>query len=681
MAVTTTGGVLVKGNNGHINRGGEFEKRAAFVPTYSLPTGTVGVAAGKTGIFVFGSAAAPIVPSGVTYQRLQHPDGVTALTKVVSTDLYAGKIYAVGEFADGGVYHYYDGAQVTDWYDGRARATLSITGGALTAAKAASASFEVTGGTNNIANQITNITINGVVIFNGTAITHTGDNATTAAAIASAINAFTSSPDYTAVATGQLVTVTAVTTGTAINGQSIIRTVTGNFTTTGTAVMAGGAVAVASSLSALYVDGVAIINAPVAWATTANAMASAIASAVNAYTSSPDYTAVASGVNVSIVASVAGAAANGRVITATTSDGLTFSSSTVTMANGSDATVTYQPGNFVKTIDQKVYSLSGPNFHFSGIKAPTKWTTSTTGAGFIDMSSESSGSEDLQAIARYQNLVAIFAARIINIWYTDPDPTLNRKSQVMQNTGTISPRSVTQFGDSDLFYLDESGLRSLKARDASNAAATTDIGVPVDTLIVSKLSTIPLSERRNIFGLIEPSAGRFWLCMKDVIFVFSFFNGAKVSAWTTYTPSYDNSGVTTPFTIEDVAVYNRRVYVRSGDQIYVYGGLGDTPQYDTSVAEAWLPYLDANDPTREKVWQGLDAALEGTWSVAAAMNPNNETNEDTISTLTETTYSVDEIPAIGRSPHISLRFRTKRAEYARLSSVIVHYEPDANADK
>lgn len=681
MSVTTTGGVLVKANNGHISRGGEFEKRAAFVPTYTLPTGTVGLAAGKSSVYAFGSIAPPTMPSGVLYQRLQHPDGVTALTKVVSTDLHAGKIYAVGEFADGGVYHYYDGVRVTDWYDGRARATLSITGGALTAATAASASFEVTGGTNNVANQLTNITINGVVIFNGTAITHTGNNATTAAAIAAAINSFSSSPDYTAVAVGQLVTVTAVTTGTAINGQSIIRTVTGNFTTTGTAVMAGGAVAVASKLAALYVDGVAIISAPVDWATTAEAMASAIASAINGYASTPEYTAVANGVAISIVASVAGAAANGRVVTATTTDGLTFASSTVTMANGSDATVTYQPGTFVKTIDQKVYSVSGPNLHFSGIKAPTKWTTSAVGAGFIDMSSESSGSEELIAIARYQNLVAIFAGRVINIWYTDPDPALNRKTQVMQNTGTISPRSVTQFGDSDLFYLDESGLRSLKARDASNAAATTDIGVPVDTLITKKLSTIALDERRDIFGVIEPNTGSFWLCMKDTIYVFSFFNGAKVSAWTTYTPSYDVAGVPTAFEIEDVAVYNRRVYVRSGNQVYVYGGLGDTAQYDASVAEAWLPYMDANDPTREKTWGGIDAALEGTWEVYAALNPNNEANEDKVATLTETTYGVDTIPSIGRGPHMSLRFRTKRAEYARLSSVVIHYEGDANADK
>ena len=92
MPATTSGGVLIKAVDGHINRGGEFEKRAAFVHKYRLPANvTKGLAAGKSGLFVFGDAAPPTMPSGVTYQRLQHPDGSTALSRVLSYDLYAGK--------------------------------------------------------------------------------------------------------------------------------------------------------------------------------------------------------------------------------------------------------------------------------------------------------------------------------------------------------------------------------------------------------------------------------------------------------------------------------------------------------------------------------------------------------------------------------------------------------------
>jgi hypothetical protein len=235
------------------------------------------------------------------------------------------------------------------------------------------------------------------------------------------------------------------------------------------------------------------------------------------------------------------------------------------LANGSDQTASYQPGGFVKTISKKVYAVSGPNLHFSGIAAPTKWKTDAVGAGFIDLSSETSGSEELLAIAKYQDRIAVFAERVVQIWFVDPDPTLNRQSQSLSNTGTISGNSVTQFGDSDLFYLDESGLRSLRARDASNAAATNDVGVLIDPLIVDELASMTIDERRRITGLIEPAEGRFWLALKDNIYVYSFYPGAKVSAWTTYTPTIvDEDGQAVALNTTQMDVFQRRVYLRSG---------------------------------------------------------------------------------------------------------------------
>lgn len=563
MPETTSGGVLIRALNGHISRGGEFEKRAAFVDEYTLPANTFGLAVSPSSLYVFGSAVAPAMPTGVLYQRLQHP-AASPMVDILSIDLYAGKLYAVAEFQDGSVFHFYDGVRVTDWYDGRARATFNV--------------------------------VNGV---------------------------------------------------------------------------GGGS---PSTMSSIQVNGVSIMGGAITWPGNPQDMASAIASSINSATTSPDYTAVASGTSVSIVASSPGAASNGFAVTFNTTNGLVVDPATgLKMANGSDAAATYQPGRFVKTIGKKVYAVSGPNMHFSGIAAPTKWTTSTVGAGFIDMSTEASGSEELIALAKYQNQVAVFAEGIIQIWYTDPDPSLNRQSQVLSNTGTVSPRSVTQFGDNDLFYLDESGLRSLRARDSSNAAATTDIGVPVDTLVVEKLNALDIDERQKVIGLIEPRDGRFWLIVKDTIFVFSFFNGAKVSAWSTYTASTKHGDVEATFTIDDAVVYGRRVYVRAGDKIMSYGGSGNDVQYDDTVAEAWLPYLDADAPTVKKNFTSVDAALRGTWAVYAAMQPNDISVEDEVAILAETTFNHDDVPGIGESTHISLRFRSGGSGPATLGSAVIQY--------
>lgn len=675
---TTPGGVLIRAKDGHITRGGEFEKRAAFVPAYTLPSGTIGLAHTRLGLVVFGHAAAPTLPSGVSYQRLQHPDNTTALVSVPSYDLYDGKIYAVGVFADGSIHHFYDAVRVDDWYDGRARAFFRVLSGTTTAsvpAVAAVGSFAVTGGTSGAGNELASLTIGGVAVLTGP-VAHTGDNTTTAAAIATAINSLTSTPDYTATSTGAQVTILAAVAGAAANGRTIVPTVGGDVTVGGIVNMAGGAdmiPATSSTLAQLLVGGVNVIGSPVAWTGTPEGTAAAIATEINSTASSPEYTAVAAGDRVNIIASLAGAAANGRVVTAIVEDGLTLSTVSTVLADGADSVDAFTPGTFVRTIKSKMYAVSDSLFHFSGVQAPTQWTTDAPGAGFVNMATQNSGSERLTAVARYQNLVAIFSPEVVQIWFVDPDPNLNQQSQVLENTGTECPLSVTKFGDTDVFYLDESGLRSLRARDSSNAAATTDIGVPVDDLLVAKLQGLDAEDRLSVTGLINPVDKRFWLIIKDEIFVFSFYENAKVSAWSTYNLATTDGGVTTAFDAEQAIVANRRVYIRSGTTIYAYGGLGATPAYDETEAEAWLPYLDANRPTAHKDWEGIDVALTGLWEIKAATQPTNLATAEVVARVYETSYNQQRIPYYHSSSHLSLRAVSKGDGKAVLSALAIHF--------
>lgn len=672
---TTPGGVMIRARDGHITRGGEFEKRAAFVPQFQLPAGTIGIAHTRTGLVVFGDAAAPSMPSGVSYQRLQHPDGVTALASVPSFDLYDGKIYAVGIFEDGSIHHFYDGVRVEDWFDGRARASFRVLGGGSSSAIAATGSFTVTGGTLGSGNQITDVTVGGVSIISGP-VAHTGNNGTTAAAVATAINSFTSTPDYSATAVGSQVVITAATAGAGANGLVVAVTVGGTATVGGITNMAGGIEAFTSVLSALRVDGVNIISAPISWAGTAEATAAAIAAAVNSNISSPEYTATSVGDRVNVIAALAGSAANGRALIATPLDNLVLSATNIPLEDGADSTTAFTPGTFVRTIKSKMYSVSDSLFHFSGIQEPTQWTTDAPGAGFVNMATQNSGSEQLIAVARYQNLVAIFSPEVVQVWFVDPDPRLNTVSQVLSNTGTSCQQSVTQFGDSDVFYLDESGLRSLRARDSSNAASTTDIGVPVDDLITAKLATLSQVERQQVVGLINPIDKRFWLIMKDEVFVFSFYQNARVSAWTTYDLASTVGGVKQPFEAQGATVWNRRVYLRSNDTIYVYGGQTGPLVYDETEAEAWLPYLDANRPTAHKTWEGVDAALTGLWEIQAALQPTDLDAQEAIARIYQTTYNLHRIAFQAVSSHISLRAISKGDGPAVLSSMAIHFAGD-----
>lgn len=559
----TSGGVLIKAQDGHINRGGEFEQRCAFVPEYDLPAGaTVGLAAvPSTGLYTFGHDAAPTMPSGVTYQRLQN--GSNVLTRVASYDLFAGKIYAAAEYDDGSCLHFYDGTSVSSWADGRARAQ-----------------FQVVSGT------------------------------------------------------------------------------------------------AASSTIQIKVNGIAIMASAVTWTTSNSATATAIASAINSYASTPEYIATAQGDLVNIIASSAGTASNGLIVDFTLVNSFTVTPTLTALAGGADGSFPL-PGSFVKTIGSKMFALASQYLATSGIQAPTAWSD-TTGAGFIDMSQQSSGLETLTSLGEYNTLVAVFSERVIMTWQFTSDLAASAKQQTLRNTGTGSPRSVTQVGDADLYYLDESGLRSLRARVNTDSATTSDIGNPVDALIVEKLAELSTDERLNVIGLINPQDGRFWLIMKDVIYVFTYFAGSKVSAWSTYTPHYYDGDTKVDFEIDDACIYNRRVYLRGGDKVFCYGGIDTGTEHDATVAKAWMPGMDGDTPTVEKEWTGVDAAARGHWQVSAVTNPNTidtaaDADADVIGRVFRTTYNDEGIGNVGKSTHISLRFESVGAGPHKLSSCVIHF--------
>lgn len=329
------------------------------------------------------------------------------------------------------------------------------------------------------------------------------------------------------------------------------------------------------------------------------------------------------------------------------------------------------------THTEKMYVGSGQTLFFSAVGDSTDYGSSAgVGDGFIVMSTHADGSEDITGLGRYDEYIAVFSRRTIQTWFVDPDPTLNRQAQVLNGTGCVAPRSVTQFGDGDLFYLDLSGIRSLRARDSSNSAATTDIGSPIDPILLELRETLGEATLAKAVGVIEPRDGRFWMAIDNRIYVFSFFSASKVSAWSEYRPG---------FVVEDMLTWNDKVWLRSGDTIYCYGGTGVAQQYSADVqAEVWIPYLDAGEPFREKHVDGIDLAVRGAWSVALATDPNNLDAEDAVARVDRTTYGELRIPATGSGTHLSLRFRSlapaEDTKPAVLGSAVIHFDGDGEED-
>ena len=661
----TSGNALIVAQDGHINRGGELEQRAAFVSTYALPVGaTRGMAQNGLQIVVFSESVVAGLPTGVVLQQLVHPvSAALRLARLLSFEVFASKVYAIVQFEDGGIYHYYDSVRVTDWDDKRARSSFTIAGGLA-------------------AGFVSSITVNGVEIL-GLQVNWTGDPVSMAQAITDQITAFQAVPEYDSAAFMDAVAILAQADGTAPNGYAVVVTAQ-NVTLSPVLPLAGGLsepgayasgtitiAGAAGQLASLPVNGVDVLGQATAFVTDLPTTATAIADQINAFASTPDYTATASGATVTLTAVDIGTTANGFTFSSGgAGGGLTMTSTP--FAGG--IAPTYQSGDFVRTGNKKLFALTGSEANFSGLQTPTSWIDGeATGAGFIDMSNEASNAETLTSLAKYQGYYAFFSPRTIQIWYIDPDPSLNKQIQVLSNTGTTCPRSVVQYGDNDVFYLDESGVRSLKARDASNAAITTDTGVPIDNLIVGVLAQLSASQRQRVFGVVEPSSGRYWLASGQTIYVFSRFDEASINAWTTYT---------LPFPVEELFANprDRRVYMRSGDTIYVYGGQGKTPIYDDTPVVAVMPYMDAQTPTIEKNFTGFDVACRGQWKVTVGLDCTIPGASDAVAQIDGTTYNGPDIGGVGQGSHIQMRFTSKGRPAdggpVVLSAAVIHYVSD-----
>lgn len=666
-------GALWLGKNIHITRGGDIERRKKFVEFATLPTGTFDLAAVSGQLFAFGSIAPPAMPPSVVYQRLEHPDEA-AMTDVLSWTTFDGKLYPVAEYEDGSIHHYFDGARVEEW-DERSEAASSLE--------------------------------------------------YCAAALAEKIDRQAA---YSATAVGETVTITAAAPGTAFtiakaavdgggtDDQDIALTeiqanvaAVAEVRATGTVVVTGGSEDPGTnSFDSITVDGVDVLGATVDWDVSNSATAAALAAQINAHTSSPQYTASVVGTTVTIRAAAGtGAGPNGYVVAVNVSGDATATPTnmaggvstvapvaqvytaeltgtfevedqfTITL-DGVDYSVTGGApgmGRFVLTYGTKLYATLARLLGFSGINDPTVLDSASTenpGAGVINLTNHNDGYEALVGLAEYQGQLAIFSESAIRIWFVDPDPENNAPRNSVPNTGTKAPRSIRAYGNLDVFYLDNSGIRSLRARDSSNAPAVNDIGVPIDSFVQEYLATLTETQVQRACSVIEPIDGRFWLCVGKYIFVLSSFAGAKVNAWSYYDLSDEIEG-----DIDAVVRVGKRTYLRSGDKVYLYGGTDGATYNAAGEAEAdvILPFLSAKTPGTMKHLTGIDVGLDGVWSLAVLPDPARPEVELDQGVFTRPTYAPPKSGSKGVTGAFGLRLRCNAAGPATISTLIVHYGP------
>jgi len=328
-------------------------------------------------------------------------------------------------------------------------------------------------------------------------------------------------------------------------------------------------------------------------------------------------------------------------------------------------------GTSVLAFKKKLYSTASSNLYFSALNGPTQWIAGLD-YGFINMASQTAGQETLTVAEEYQGLMAIFSQNNIRIWSISEDSSANVFIQTLQNTGTISPPSVVPYGSNDVFYLAASGIRSIKARDSSNSASVSDVGTPLDTHIRDYLATLTQEEAQNGIGMVEPIDGRFWMAIKNRIYVLSYFPSSKISGWSYYEVD---------FAIKNMAKRGDQIYVRGTDPtdgidyLYVYGGIGNItyPEKDEDVCVIELPYLSANDPAGNKNLIGFDIVGINSWKVELLPDPSNDQVVLDLGIATGVTYGDPRIGVESLTPLFGLTLTCSEAGPATMSALAMHY--------
>jgi len=611
----------------------------------------------------------------VTTTDVNLASGTTAtMTRVLDVKSFGDALYVVAEFNDGTIYHFHDGVRVSDWD------TISDTNADYAAvAEALALRVEL------------NAAIHAVAVGNKVIIT---------AAVAG--TSFTCSGAVTD--NGSTTTPTATATQLTANVAAVAEVrATGTVTIT-----AGTASAGVNKISSVTVNAVELLVSAVDWIASHSATANALAIAVNNNSAVSGYTAVAVGTSVTLSAAVGtGTTPNGYVVAATVAG--TVTTSTTNLAGGVaavtavaqvyevvisaasfDATdlwkvtvngTLYQTtgrgagaGTSIYIQKGRVYSTARSLFRYCVLDDATDWTTTAapaTDAGFINLATDSEGSQRLIGAATYQGNAAIFSRDSVRIYALSADATENTIVDTLEQTGTMAMRSITPYGNLDVYYLDESGIRSIRSRDGYDAAYVSDVGSAIDGFVQDWMADVDEDTLSRAVAAIDPTDGRYLLAIDDRLFSLSYYPSSKITAW-----SYIDPG----FSISDLLRVQRRIYARSADAIYLYGGAdGDTyPSASAQITVVETPFMSGNDPAGAKGELAFDMACENEWLVEVLVDPSDTTKLVTVGVVDYVTYNRSSIklPGIGTLSLFALRFTCSAAGAASLSNFALHYEKE-----
>jgi hypothetical protein len=695
--------------NAHLTRGGEIEQRKAFVQKDTLAN-TFGLASLKDKLFVFGSEAqASDLDQNVTYVSLPSSSGA-AMKSILDVAIFDSQLYVIAQYTDNSVEHFYNGQLVADWQGNglpasvtditsmlqffadsintklaKENITATVTGEKLTVTGPDTKSFSIdtwAGNTGLVNNQTFKVTT-----------TQTAQDSVPG--VKSDVTFFIDNIYYE----NRTVALNKFHAGTKITSIEM-------FPSSDTVKTAGSGVELLSAAwtaedgdLAIKINDNAIINGFDAEVETADLLGSyrdlrvkltAIATGKSwnnkvfvvtseFYRWEDDATGVDSTPTpdpeeiVSITPELP-ISQNGEnaleplpQITEIEFSGIYESTDTYWIKAtpedgeqirfGSSEKPT-KMGTVVHTHGNKMFALAENTLFSSNVAFADSWDADPdpenearvlTGAGYINISNHSQGAESLTALATYQKYLAVFSREGIQVWQADS--TAVSLLQIINNGGCIGHKSALAIADTDVLFLSDTGIRSLRARSALDTGFVNDTGSAIDNEIIEFMETQSNEILENATAIFEPKHGRYWLAIGNRIYVYSLFPASSIQAWSYYEA---------PYVIQDMVTADRKIWLRMNNNLYAYGGDSGN-EYDDCEVEVDLPFLALNSKLAPEDLQRIDINSEGIWQVSVHSSPQDPQQSVNLGELTGITYDIDNVPVNIYTHAVSFRLLSKGA--------------------
>lgn len=330
---------------------------------------------------------------------------------------------------------------------------------------------------------------------------------------------------------------------------------------------------------------------------------------------------------------------------------------------------------FCYTFGTKVYLLERTSTYYSAVNSATDFHTSASGAGNIDLSKQDAIYDVLVTCCAYQGNLAFFFRHSIQIWNMTANDLLDARVQAMGNIGAVGKYAICQLGDLDVVFVDDSGICSLRPRDASSNAIPNDIGAPINVQVRAQLNAKTCLFSRICLGY-DPTERKLFVCIPytdngysqayyqctQACWCLSYFPQSKLIAWTAVDNKWMNAvgalGVQTQFWPQKFITWKGGLYFDGSANRYdsvtglsqntclgVYGPWRVlrgtyTNSFDNAQAYFITPYLAAKSPGVRKHSEGVDIIVSGGWTIAACMSPAAGTFTDIATVGSAGTFDV-----------------------------------------